>query len=213
MHCTPDYSLKEACFMWDPMSAGWWISMYSIKHFCSFCTVHLLRPSCAAGMNVPVSLRLQCTVASLLVNKDCMKKTHTVCASVATETFKVCSEHHTHSTWVPFVTKCPSVVKALYAAACPHRSSILNSVDKVFQHIQVFAGCQSLCQRKRVQSNDHAMGPHHILTLGLSLMCSTVAWGCADTQMCTFCLFTFPETWNEASSENMIFLRNLASSS
>jgi len=50
--------------------------------------------------------------------------------------------------------------------------------------------------------------PHHMWTVGLSLMWATAAPQCFDPQMCTFCLWTFPEMWNAASSERMIFLRN-----
>jgi len=50
--------------------------------------------------------------------------------------------------------------------------------------------------------------PHHVLTVGLSLMSATAARECSDPQKCTFCLWTFPEMWNAASSERMIFIRN-----
>jgi hypothetical protein len=46
-----------------------------------------------------------------------------------------------------------------------------------------------------------------MLTVRLPLMWATAAPECSDPQMCTFCLWTFPEMWNAASSERMIFLR------
>jgi hypothetical protein len=49
--------------------------------------------------------------------------------------------------------------------------------------------------------------PHRTLSFGLSQMWPTVAWGCSGPHVLQFCLFTFHETWNVASSKNMIFLR------
>lgn len=40
-------------FTCDPTNEGWWISVYSIVHFSSFCTFHLLQPVCAGDMNDP----------------------------------------------------------------------------------------------------------------------------------------------------------------
>jgi hypothetical protein len=50
--------------------------------------------------------------------------------------------------------------------------------------------------------------PHNMLTVGVSLMWATAAWECSDPQKCTFCLWTFPEMWNAASSKRMIFFGN-----
>jgi hypothetical protein len=55
------------------------------------------------------------------------------------------------------------------------------------------------------------MTPHQTFTLGLSRKCSMTHCGCCDPNIRTLCLFTAPETWKVASSENIIFVRRIGS--
>jgi hypothetical protein len=86
-------------------------------------------------------------------------------------------------------------------------ASYITVYRRIFQHIQVTVASA----KTKVPIKPKYNRPHHTLTLGLSLMSSTVAWGVLIPRcILSVCL---PSLKRVASSENVIFLRNLSSSS